>query len=344
MSHSPCNMITGALGFVGLNLAESLLLAGHMVVGVGRNNQDNPLPEKAGNFSLDGPIDFLPGSVSYSGEAGRFIYIPCALEDPAPIAKLIDALHPTMIYHLAAQSSAAQSFIDPSDTFVSNVQGTLNLLEGVRNLPDAERPIVLSIGSCEEYGPQTCAFGPLTEESPLNPVSPYAVSKVTQTLLCRQYCRSYDLPVIMARSFSHTGLGQDSRFVFPSFARQIAAAEVGKGPKTIAVGDLSPVRDFLDVQDVVAAYRLLTKEGIPGEIYNVSSGNPLTIRDGLDILVRGAHCPITVAKDPARCRPSDVPFMVGNSSKLREETGWMPEFEIADTLLGMLEAARKEIS
>ncbi len=148
----------------------------------------------------------------------------------------------------------------------------------------------------------------------------------------------------MTRSFSHTGPTQDSRFVFPSFARQIATAEKGKGSQTIATGDLSPIRDFLDVRDVIAAYRLLTKEGTPGEIYNVSSGKPLTIRDGLDILIKGAQCPITVARDEARCRPSDVPFMVGDSSKLQKETGWMPEWNFADTLLEMLEAARKEIS
>ncbi len=344
MSHHPCNMITGALGFVGLNLAQSLIMAGQMVVGVGRHDQNNPLPEKVGSFILEGPIKFLPGSVSYKGPAGSFIYVPCALEDPAPIAELINNLRPTVIYHLAAQSSAALSFKEPNDTFVSNVLGTLNLLEAVRALPDAERGIILSIGSCEEYGPQPENQGSLTENTPLNPISPYAVSKVGQTLLCRQYCRSYDLPILMTRSFSHSGPGQAPRFVFPSFARQIAAAEAGQGPQTIAVGDLSPIRDFLDVRDVVAAYRLLTKEGTPGEIYNVSSGNSLTIRDGLDILVSGARCPITVARDEARCRPSDVPFMVGDSSKLRRETGWTPEWTFADTLLEMLEAARKEIS
>ena len=146
----------------------------------------------------------------------------------------------------------------------------------------------------------------------------------------------------MTRSFSHTGPGHDTRFAFPNFARQIAAAEAGAGPREIVTGDLSPVRDFLDVRDVVAAYRLLLKEGRPGEIYNVSSGNSLTISQGLEILVDGASCPITVRRDPDLCRPSDIPFMVGDSGKLRRETGWEPEWEIKNTLTELLQAARKE--
>ena len=143
----------------------------------------------------------------------------------------------------------------------------------------------------------------MTEDTPLNPLSPYGVSKVAQTLLCRQYVHSYDLPVIMTRSFSHTGPGHDTRFAFPSFARQIAAAEAGAGPGEIVTGDLSVVRDFLNIRDVTTAYRLLLKEGRPGEIYNVSSGKSLTISQGLEILVDGANCPVTVRRDPAWTRP-----------------------------------------
>jgi len=170
------------------------------------------------------------------------------------------------------------------------------------------------------------------------------VSKTAQTLLCRQYARSFGLEVVMARSFSHTGPGHDTRFAFPSFARQIAAAEAGAGPAEIAVGDLTPIRDFLDVRDVVAAYQLLAADGTPGEIYNICSGRALTMQEGLDILVAESRVPIRIRRDPDRARPSDIPMMVGDNTKLRNQTGWKPVRDLADTLRSLLVEARKEFS
>jgi len=340
--HVPCNLVTGALGFVGRHLARSLLLAGQPVVGLGNHPPGADLPRQVGPFALQGSAPELPGAVIYTSDAGTMWYVPLDLAEPAPIAELVARLSPATVYHLAAQSSAAVSFQQPGETMTSNVQGTLNLLEALRRMPDCERALMLSVGSCEEYGPQPADSFPLTEDAPLNPVSPYGVSKVGQTLLCRQYVRSYNLPVVMTRSFSHTGPGHDTRFAFPSFARQIAAAEAGTGPNEIQTGDLSAVRDFLDVRDVVAAYRLLAKEGRPGEIYHVSSGQGLTIQEGLEILVGGARCRITLRRDPARCRPSDIPVMVGDNTKLKSETGWEPGWEFHATLLGLLAEARKE--
>ena len=340
--HLPCNLVTGALGFVGGHMVQSLVMAGHPVVGLDRHAGEKDLPKTVGPFVLSGPVADWPGAMVYTADFGSFFYVPCPLEDPKPVAVLLDQLRPVMVYHLAAQSSAAVSFRDPGGTISANVQGTLNLLEAVRAIPDVERPALLSIGSCEEYGPQPEDAYPLKEDAALNPLSPYGVSKVAQTLLCLQYVRSYDLPVIMTRSFSHTGPGHDTRFAFPSFARQIAAAEAGAGPDEIVTGDLSPIRDFLDVRDVVAAYRLLLKEGRPGEIYHVSSGIPLTISQGLEILVAGANCPISIRRDPELCRPSDTPILVGDNSKLKRDTGWEPEWEIQNTLTELLDAARKE--
>ncbi len=340
----PCSLVTGALGFVGLHLVRQLLLAGQVVVGLGKHERGSSLPRRCGGFALAGGEPAVPGAVRYEGPAGWFGYLPLDLADPGPIDDLVRGIRPAMVYHLAAQSSAAASFTDPQGTFTANVQGTVNLLEAVRRAPLAERPVVLSVGSCEEYGRQPESSYPLREDAPLNPLSPYGVSKAAQTLLCRQYVRSYDLPIIPVRSFNHTGPGQDTRFAFPSFARQIAAAEAGEGPRDIRVGNLEAVRDFLDVRDVAAAYRLLIKDGNPGEIYHVSSGIPLTIREGLDILVDQARCPVSVTADPDRQRPSDTPIMVGDSSKLRDITGWVPEWDIRRTLSSMLDEARKEFT
>jgi GDP-4-dehydro-6-deoxy-D-mannose reductase len=202
----------------------------------------------------------------------------------------------------------------------------------------------VAVGSAEEYGPQPEGTALLDENAPLAPVSPYAVSKAAGTLLCRQYHLSYGVPVVIARPFSHTGPGQHPRFAFPSFARQIAAAEAGEGPSEIRTGDLSPVRDFLDVRDVARAYVALAARGRPGEIYNICSGTALTMAEGLRILVAAAAVPIEVRRDPSRDRPSDTPRLVGDNRKLRAETGWQPEREAASALLDLLAEARKEFA
>jgi len=347
MNQSPCNLVTGALGFVGLYLVEALLRTGIPVVGLSRLDPGQPPPARAGNFTLvedTGPppgATSLRGAVRYHGEAGDWYYLHCPLEEPDPVRDLLNTLRPTAVYHLAAQSSAAVSFTDPGDTFASNLIGTLHLLEAARALPQTLWPVVLAVGSAEEYGDQSDRHQPLTEDLPLEPISPYGVSKAAQTMLCRQYARSYTLPVVIARPFNHTGPGQDQRFAFPSFAAQIAAAEAGTGPAEISVGNLSAVRDFLDVRDVIAAYRLLVTEGTPGEVYNICSGQPLTIADGLDLLRAAAELPITLRDDPQRQRPSDIPYLVGDNRKFIAQTGWSPEYDRAGIFSALLQHARR---
>jgi GDP-4-dehydro-6-deoxy-D-mannose reductase len=342
-----CDLVTGALGFAGLHLVHELLAAGRKVTGLGRQFDGSPPPAQAGGFvRIDGQDD--AHGLRYEGPAGTFHYLEGRIEDPATMAAALsaalDAARPGTVYHLAAQSSAAASFAAPRETLIANLLGTLNVLEAVRALAPAARPRVVAVGSAEEYGPQPEGSAPVTEDTPLAPVSPYAVSKAAQTLLCRQYHISYGVPVVIARPFSHTGPGQHPRFAFPSFARQIAAAEAGKGPAEIQTGDLSPVRDFLDVRDVSRAYTALATGGRPGEIYNICSGTALTMAQGLRILVAAAAVPIAVRRDPSRDRPSDTPWLVGDNRKLSAETGWQPERDVSSALLDLLAETRKEFA
>ncbi len=349
MSSGPPILVTGALGFAGRWLVGDLLADGLPVVGCGRLSAGEETPPRCGPFTRREDAPDRGGGAVYevgdSGGPGRaWTFYPCALEIPGAVAELLARLRPGAIYHLAAQSSAGRSFGDPLDTFASNLIGTLHLLEAVRALPPAGRPTLLAVGSGEEYGAAGERRAPFSERSPLAPVSPYGVSKAAQTLLCQQYHRSSGLPVVVARAFSHTGPGHDSRFVFPSFARQIVAAERGEQPPILRVGDLSPVRDYLDVRDVVRAYRLLAARGEPGQVYNVCSGRALTIRDGLEILLQEARCPLEITVDPERCRPVDIPYLVGDGTKLRARTGWRPELPLQATLCELLNWTRKEMA
>ncbi|MBC8424885.1 GDP-mannose 4,6-dehydratase [bacterium] len=331
-------LITGANGFVGCWLVEDLLRSGCEVLGVGRVPDAASPPARLGGFSLDGIGG--DGTAVYAGEAGAWRFRDLDLTADGAAADLLAEVRPDAVYHLAAQSSAALSFERPQLTFDVNVTGSLRLLEAVRALPAKDRPLLLAVGSSEEYGP-TDARAPLDESAPLNPISPYGVSKVTQTLLCRQYARSFDLPVVMARPFAHTGPGQSPVFAYPSFARQIIAVERGEQEPVLRVGDLSPLRDYLHVRDVVRAYRLLREKGVPGEIYNIASGKGLSMQNGLDILLAASDSEIGIEPDPARFRPSNVPYMVGDSDKLERATGWRPAGTLADTLRELLQWTRE---
>jgi GDP-4-dehydro-6-deoxy-D-mannose reductase len=157
------------------------------------------------------------------------------------------------------------------------------------------------------------------------------------------YHQSFGLPVVAVRAFNHTGPGHDRRFVFPSFAAQIAAIEAGHAEPVLQTGDLSPARDFLDVRDVVAAYLGLMDRGENGRIYNVCSGSTLTIGDGLEILLGLSGAAIEVVPDPSRMRPAEIPRLVGDPSLLSKTTGWQPVHAFHDTLRDLLEAARRQL-
>ncbi|MBN1505090.1 MAG: GDP-mannose 4,6-dehydratase [Candidatus Eisenbacteria bacterium] len=312
-------LVTGALGFVGGHLCRELMRSGHEV------------------FGCD-----LECATAKAGAAGAaFPTRACDVSDADALAALVSELRPSAVVHLAAQSSASRAFVQPRETFLANALGTQNLFEAVSN--HSPETVVLVVSSGEIYGPQEPGGGPATEETPVVPVSPYALSKAVEDMLGLQYWKSHGIRSVRARPFNHTGPGQTDTFVLPSFAKQIALAEAGRCEPVIEVGNLEAVRDFLDVRDVVRAYLLLLERGRPGESYNICSGRPRSIRSLLDALVSMSRTRVTVRRVESRMRPSDIAYLVGDNSKLRGETGWEPAYRLEDSLQEILEQWRKSV-
>jgi GDP-4-dehydro-6-deoxy-D-mannose reductase len=200
------------------------------------------------------------------------------------------------------------------------------------------------VGSAEEYGPVPASADPLTETDPMRPSSPYAVSKVAQGALALLYGPAGGMKVILTRTFPHTGPGRGEIFAESSFARQIAEIEAGLRAPVLSVGNLEAVRDYTDVRDVVRAYWSLLDRGEGGKAYNVCRGRGYRIREMLDMLLAGSSARVEVRVDPERLRPSDIPVLVGDPSRLRAATGWEPEIPLERTLTDLLESWRRKVS
>lgn len=261
------------------------------------------------------------------------------LGDQEAVRKLLSEHRPAQIYHLAAQSSVAASWKDPELTVDVNIKGTLHLLEAVRSIPEYT-PRILLVGSGEEYGYRNSS-DPISEEEALHPGNIYAVTKACQNMLGSVYARAYGMEIVMVRAFNHIGVGQSPQFVAADFAGQIAEIEADMRPPVMKVGNLSAKRDFSDVRDVVRAYTLLMEKGLAGETYNVGSGHAVSVQEVLDTLLSLSRESIVIEQDESRMRPSDVPVIEADITKLRKDTGWMPEFTLEEALRSMLDSNRR---
>lgn len=314
-------LITGFTGFVGSHLADYLVARGDV--------------EVFGTHRWRSRMD----NVEHLRDRVRFV--ECDLRDAGAIRRVLREVRPDRIFHLAAQSYVPASWLAPAETLSGNVLGQLHLFEAIRELDLPARVHVA--GSSEEYGLVLPDEIPIREESPLRPLSPYAVSKVTQDLLAYQYWQSYRVHAVRTRGFNHTGPRRGEVFVTSNFARQIAQIEKGLHEPIVWVGNLDSVRDFTDVRDMVRAYWLALERGAPGDVYNVCSGRGYTARQVLDILLGLAQVKVTIQEDPARMRPSDVTLLVGDCSKFRNATGWQPTIPFEVTLKDLLEHWRSRV-
>lgn len=260
----------------------------------------------------------------------------CELKDPHAVIRLLKDVRPEKIYHFASQSNVATSWNSPRDTLVNNITAELNLFEALKFMGNPDVRVLVS-GSSEEYGLVNPDELPVTETNPLRPLSPYAVSKVTQDTLAYQYFKSYGLQIIRTRSFNHTGPRQADVFVASNFAKQIVAVERGRQEPVIHVGNLEAQRDFTDIRDVVKAYDLALETCDAGEVYNIGRDEVCSINKLLELLLGMSRLVIEVKEDPARMRPSDVPVMLCDSSKFRMQSGWRPEIPFEKTLSDLLD-------
>lgn len=306
-------------GFAGSHLAEHLLAKTDWEVwGTVHSNDDN---------------------VSHLRDQLHLRYVD--LRDPAPVRDLLRDVRPDRVYHLAGQSYVPASWQDPWRTFETNVRCQVNVLEAV--LAAKIAPRVLVVASDEEYGHVTPADLPLDEDTPFQPASPYAVSKVAQDMLGLQYHLNYDLFIVRVRPFNHIGPRQRAAFVAPAFAQQIAEIEAGLRPPVVRVGNLEAKRDFTDVRDMVRAYHLALEHGEASDVYNVGSGVAHSIQQLLDILLDLSTAQVTVEQDPARMRPSDVPIVICDATKFRTQTGWAPQVSFRESLRSVLDFWRQRV-
>ena len=309
-------LITGVGGFVGRYLAAHLLEAGDEVWGLTRSGSADRMNPRVRLLAAD-------------------------LMDRGQVDATLAEARPEAIYHLAAESSVARSLKDPLAILLNNVVGQVNLLEAVAAA--GLGPRILIVGSGEEYGPSRPDELPIAETKELRPISPYGVSKAAQGLLGHQYFATRGQKIVRVRPFTHIGPGQSSTFVTASFARQIAEMEAGRREPLMRVGYLEGQRDFTDVRDVVRGYRLLLHYGALGDVYNLASGRPRSVRSILDALLARSTARPRVETDPTLIRPTEMPINYADCSKILAATGWRPEIPIEQTLADILEYWRERV-
>jgi GDP-4-dehydro-6-deoxy-D-mannose reductase len=247
------------------------------------------------------------------------------------LENIIYTFQPEYILHLASYSSVGFSWKNPSLSFRNNINIFLNLMEIVREVTPGCR--VLSVGSSEEYGNVNEENLPLMEEYPLAPVSPYAVARVSQEQLSKVYSSGYGLDVVMTRSFNHMGPGQKDIFVVSSFARQLVEIKKGLKPvNKLVTGDISVIRDFLDVRDVVDAYYRLLVNGERGEVYNICSGQGISLQNLIDIMCETLEIEVEIQIDKNLVRPNDNRIVTGSNLKLQNVTGWKQSISLRDSV------------
>jgi GDP-4-dehydro-6-deoxy-D-mannose reductase len=301
-------LVTGAAGFAGSHLIDALLARGVTVEAWARP---------------DTPPAFAPVEQNVHWREVELL-------DRASVHTALARVRPATIFHLAGAAHIGASWQQVATTLETNVMGTANVLEGARMLDLGARILVPGSAAVYRDSPD-----PLTEDAPLAPASPYAVSKLAQEQLALRAAADGQ-HVLVTRSFNHIGPRQGPAFASASFARQIAAIERGNVRPVLRVGNLAPRRDLTDVRDTVRAYIALVEGGRPGVVYNVCSGHAPSMQEVLDGLLAHAAVRVRLETDPLLYRPHDTPIAVGDHARLTRDTGWRPAIPLDATLEDLL--------
>lgn len=310
-------MITGSSGFV----------AGHFIRFIYENN----IPFHIVCVDIS---DLGRDVLEYKSKL-NIVFEKVDILDRTSVDFLLKKYRPEYVLHLAAFSSVAYSWKNPDTSFLNNTNIFLNIVEAIRRNNINCR--VLSVGSSEEYGNVTAEMIPLTENMYPNPISPYAVARVSQEMISKVYVDGYDMDIVLTRSFNHIGPYQDIRFAIPSFVKQICdIKKSGKISGIIEVGDIHIIRDFVDVRDVVKAYYILLKEGRRGEIYNICSGTGVSLKELIEKIAEIVGVSVTTHACEEYRRNRDNMIIVGSHDKITSEFGWEPKIPITDTLQDMI--------
>ncbi len=257
------------------------------------------------------------------------------LNDIPKIKSLITEIQPDYILHLAAQSSVAESWKTPVSSFMNNTNIFLNIIDTVRLIDNGAR--VLSVGSSEQYGIVSQENLPLSEDQPLRPSNPYAVARVAQEQLAGIYATGYGLDICCTRSFNHCGPGQTDRFVISALVKQFVRIARNLQEPVIHIGNGAIVRDFVDVHDVVEAYRMLLTQGKRGEVYNICSGKGRSINEIISLLSDMYQINVQVHQEQSQMRPIDNPRIIGSYQKIQNDIGWKPRISFEESLKSMYE-------
>ena len=306
-------LVTGLSGFVGRWLLPALTARSHEVTGTRLPTESDP---------------------DLSGVAG---WRPLDLTDAATVGAALEPC-PEAVIHLAAVASGAEARRDPGRAYEVNTAGTARLAEvlGQRRAAGTGDPLLLLVSTAEVYGAGDARLPRRETDSPA-PVSPYAASKLAAEIAAQEVARRTGLRLIIVRPFPHTGPGQTDRYVIPALAHRLRAARRA-GETRVAAGNLDPVRDYLDVRDVAAAYAGLLEHGRAGDLYNVASGEGRSLHDLFLQLARLTGVAATPVPDPALFRQADLMHLVGDPTRLRARTGWTPRISFDQTLQDVVDA------
>ncbi len=295
-------LITGSAGFYGTHLCAELEENGYEVVRC-------DLREESGILAMD-------------------------IMNLEMVQSVLQQNKPDIVVNMAGQANVGLSWKNPQLTVQLNTIGLINILEAIRIVNPQIR--VIAIGSSDEYGNLKERGINVTEDMPISPITPYAISKQAQEQFAQLYVKNYGMQICMVRQFNLGGSGQAKGFMISDFASGIAEIEAGE-KEYLSVGNLTSARDFTHVKDACRAIRLIAENGHAGEVYNICSGRTHTAEEVLNALIKMAKVRVDVRQDQTRMRPSDTPVICGNHNKLTEHTGWMPELGLEEILSDALD-------